>query len=49
MQDKLKKIKLPRNYSIIPVLIYAGEVEIDVLDAEYFLKIIHIKDLLGVG
>ena len=45
IQTKIDRLSLPRNFSIRPVLIHAGEVCEKVEDAHYFSRIIDIYDL----
>ena len=47
MIEKIKKIAVPRNFSIRPVLIHASEVSDEVMDSNYFAKIINMADLLS--
>lgn len=41
MENKIKKMKIPRNCSIRPVLIHVNGVEERVLDERYFDKVIN--------
>ncbi len=42
---KIKSLSIPRNFSIRPVLIHAGEVHDEVLDSDFFSKIINMTEL----
>jgi uncharacterized protein len=44
--EKIRKLKTPRNFSIRPVLIHCSEVNEAVEDEQYFAKIINSSDLL---
>ena len=46
VQEKIKRLSIPRNFSIKPVLIHASEVHDDVIDKDYFSKIIDLSELL---
>jgi len=45
MREKIKKFKVPRNFSAVPVLIHAYEVTDEVAEADYFFKIIDIGEV----
>ncbi|HGU7323853.1 TPA: ATP-binding protein [Legionella pneumophila] len=45
VQEKIKNLSTPRNFSIKPVLIHASEVHDKVIDQDYFCKIIDLSDL----
>ena len=45
VQEKIKRLSIPRNFSIKPVLIHASEVHDDVIDQDYFSKIIDLSEL----
>ena len=47
MEEKRTRLKLPRQFSIRPVLIHVNGVEDSVLDESYFDKIIDFSQLLG--
>jgi AAA+ ATPase superfamily predicted ATPase len=47
VQEKIKVLSVPRNFSIKPVLIHAGEVHDEVIDSDYFIKIINLSDLFS--
>ena len=47
MEEKRKRLKLPKQFSIRPVLIHVNGVEDSVLDEAYFDKIIDFSELLG--
>ena len=44
VKQKISRMALPRGYSCIPVLICTGDVSINVLDQEYFAKVINAYD-----
>lgn len=46
MQDKLKKLALPRGFAILPVLVHFGELEQPETWAEYFYKTIDMSELM---
>jgi len=46
MEEKIRKLKVPRNFSMVPVLICAGEISDEVLDADYFFKVISVGDFM---
>jgi AAA+ ATPase superfamily predicted ATPase len=46
MTEKVERLRLPKNYSYWPVLIYAGEISEDLASARYFKKIIHFSEFL---
>lgn len=46
VEEKINRLKVPKRISIRPILIYLGEVHDEVLDANYFNRIINIEDLL---
>jgi hypothetical protein len=46
MEGKRKRLTIPRNFSIRPVLIHVNGVDESVLDAGYFDKIIDFGQLL---
>ena len=46
MEEKRKRLIIPRNFSIRPILIHVNGVEESVLDAGYFDKIIDFSQLL---
>ncbi len=47
MEKKRKNLKIPKNYSIRPVLIHVNGVEESVLDERYFDKVIDFGQLLS--
>lgn len=46
LEEKIKRISLPRGYSCLPVLVAVNGVKQTVLDKSYFFKIIDLCDLL---
>jgi hypothetical protein len=49
MEEKRKRLKLPRQFSIRPVLIHVNGIEDSLLDEGYFAKIIDFSQLLDDG
>ncbi len=47
VEEKIKKLYIPRNFSIKPILIHASEVHDDVVDSGFFCKIIDLSILLN--
>lgn len=47
MEEKRKRLKVPRNFSIRPVLIHVNGVEDSVLEEHYFDKVIDFSQLLS--
>lgn len=46
MEEKLRRLQLPRGFSCRPVLIHVNGVSEDVVDSGYFARIIDLSDLL---
>ena len=46
MEEKRKRLKVPRHFSIRPVLIHVNGVEDSVLEEGYFDKVIDFGQLL---
>ena len=46
MKEKISRLSVPRNFSVIPVLIHIGDVHDDVIDSQFFSKIIDMGSLL---
>ena len=46
VKEKINRLSIPRNFSIIPVLIHIGDVHDEVLDRQFFGKIIDMASLL---
>jgi hypothetical protein len=46
VEEKINRLKLPKRFSIRPVLIHVNEVESDVIDEGYFDKIIDFGQFL---
>ncbi len=46
VQEKISRLSAPKNFSIRPVLIHASEVHDEVLDSNYFAKIVDLTDSL---
>jgi len=47
MQEKIKKLSIPRNYTFLPVLIYVNGVSDEVQEANYFYELIDFSDFLA--
>ena len=47
MQEKVKSLKVPKHFSIRPVLIHVNGVQECVLDERYFDKVIDFGELLS--
>ena len=47
MEKKRKRLLVPRNFSVRPVLIHVNGADESVLDAGYFDKIIDFSQLVG--
>ncbi len=47
MQEKIKRLKLPRGFSCLPVLIHANHVSSELIDQDYFAHIIDVCDWLS--
>ncbi len=47
MEEKIKRLKVPKNFSIRPILIHVNGVEDSVIDEQYFDKIIDFSQLLA--
>jgi AAA+ ATPase superfamily predicted ATPase len=45
VQEKISRLKIPRNLSIRPVLIYEGELTGEVVSEDYFDKLLKVSDL----
>ena len=46
VEEKIRRLKLPKHISIRPVLIYLGDLHDEVIDANYFAAHIKIEDFL---
>ena len=46
VQQKIERLNRPKHFSCFPILIHANEVSDSVSDANYFLKVIGLGDLL---
>jgi hypothetical protein len=46
VREKIQRISTPKHMSIVPVLFYIGNIQDEILDAQFFGKIIDISDLL---
>ncbi len=45
-REKINRLSVPKNFSIVPILIHIGDVQDEVLDAHYFGKIIDMGSLV---
>ena len=48
VKEKIGNVSLPRGFSCVPVLIVANGVKDTVVDADYFFRIIDLRDMLHV-
>ena len=48
MREKLKRLKAPKGYALLPVLIHVNGVDESLEDAAYFYKIIEFSKLLNL-
>ena len=48
MQEKIKKLKLPRGFSVRPVLIHVNGVHDSVSTADYFANLIDFSEFLDI-
>ena len=46
MQEKIKKLSIPRNYTCLPVLIYVNGVSEEIQEANYFYELIDFSEFL---
>ena len=46
VEEKIRRLKIPRHTSIRPVLVHLGDIHDEVLDADYFTHIINLETLL---
>lgn len=49
MQQKIKNLVLPKNFTCVPVLIHVNGIDDEVLESEYFYKTIDFRELLEFG
>ncbi len=47
VEEKIKSLSIPRNFSIKPVLIHASDVHDDVIDSDFFVKIINMSSFFN--
>lgn len=47
VQEKIKRLNIPRGFATIPVLIHANQVTDEVVQAEYFLECINFCDFMA--
>ncbi len=46
MRDKVERLSIPKRFTVLPVLIHCNEVSEEVVEAEYFYKIINFSEFL---
>lgn len=46
VKEKIKRIAIPKHISIVPVLLYIGSIQDEVLDSQFFAKILDMSQLL---
>ncbi len=49
MQDRLERLRIPRGFSVRPVLVHVNGVRDTVLEQEYFTHIVDLRTLLDLG
>lgn len=47
VESKIKAIKIPRGFAVLPVLIYVGELTEELCDNDFFYRVINIQSLLN--
>ncbi|GJM07646.1 MAG: hypothetical protein DHS20C10_13800 [marine bacterium B5-7] len=47
MQEKIKQLKVPKNFSCLPVLIHVNGTEEIIKDSHYFSVISNFSDFIG--
>ena len=47
VQEKINRLKLPKGYTVRPVLIYAGELAAGIDEEDYFDRILDFDELLS--
>lgn len=47
VKEKINRLSIPRNFSVIPILIHIGDIHDEVLDSQFFSKVIDMTTLLG--
>ena len=47
VQEKINRLSVPKHLSIVPILLYIGNIQDDVLDSQFFGKVIDITGLLN--
>lgn len=47
VKEKIARLKIPRHFSVRPILIYAGSINDEVLDADYFAQIINFEQVFS--
>ncbi len=47
VQKKIEKLKIPKSFSVRPILIYSGELSADLAKSSYFIEKINFNDLLA--
>lgn len=46
VEEKVKRLKLPKHFSVRPILIYSGQLSQKLENSDYFLKRLNVDDLL---
>ena len=46
VQEKIQRLKRPKHFSVLPILIYVGQLSKPLIDANYFVKLIDCSKLL---
>lgn len=46
IEKKIKRLKLPKNFSVRPCLIYAGEISEELSNSDYFDHLINVENLM---
>ena len=47
IEEKIKKLKLPRNFITKPVLVHASDITADVSEENYFVVVINAFDWIS--
>jgi hypothetical protein len=46
VEEKVRKLKLPKQFSVRPILIYSGKLSQKLEASDYFMKLLNVDDLL---
>jgi len=46
VKEKIERLHVPKSFAVLPVLIYFGDIDESIIDAEYFYAVINVADLL---